>query len=97
MSGTFEAQVMQFMRPDGRRNPTSTMLSDEVLPQYREMQSAGFRFESEVLRTGQVSVAISGDEDDADSEIVANGPKVRDAMEKMLKRKRWERKGASHG
>ena len=90
MSGTFEAQVVQFMRPSGRQNPTSTMLSDEVLPIYREMQAAGCRFEAEVLRTGQVSVTISDDEADRDIEIVANGPGVQDAMEKMLKRRRWE-------
>lgn len=93
MSGTFEAQVMQFMRPDGRRNPTSTMLSDEVLTHYKEMQSAGCRFEAEVLLTGQVSVTISDNEEDMDIEIVPNGPKVQDALEKMLKRKLWKAGG----
>lgn len=77
--------VTQFKMPDGRAVQTGTDLPDELQPHYDEMRRRGWRFEAEMLSTGDVSITIADDETDQDIRIVANGPGVQDAMVEMLR------------
>lgn len=88
---TYTAEVLQFMLPHGRQNPTSTELPIETREAYQEMMASGCRFEAEMLMTGQVSVTISNpkDEEDLDFSITRNGPEVQAGMIAMLQRRRW--------
>lgn len=88
---TYTAEVLQFMMPDGRRNPSSTELPIESQAAYLDMQKHGCRFEAEVLSTGHVSVTISDPkaECDVDIHVCANGPDVQSGMVKMLSRALW--------
>jgi hypothetical protein len=87
--GVFVADVIQFMRPDGRRVSQTVHLAIDFEDAYREMMEAGYRFEAEVLQTNHVSVTVANGERDADIKVVENGPAVKDAMEQMLNGKRW--------
>ena len=77
---TFTAEVIQFMRPNGRQVKQYTELPIEYKDTYNEMIEKGCRFETEVLMNGLVSITISDGEEDIWIEIVANGPKVQTAM-----------------
>lgn len=73
--------------PNGRQ-------SDESFPadckatydMAQDVINAGYRFEGEVLRTGQVSLTVHDIEEEMDVaiEICANGPAVRDAIRKLV-------------
>lgn len=79
--------VVQFIRPHGARNFTTTELSDTLAGKLAEMKRAGCRFTTEVLPNGNVSICIEEPElGDFDCEITPNGPEVQQAMEKMLTR-----------
>ena len=86
---TFEAFVMQYMRPDGRQNPQQCELPIEQQPAYQEMWDYDCRFEAEELQDGMVSVTISNGEEDIDISLTVNGPEVREGMIAMLERHRW--------
>ena len=94
--GTFEADVVQFLRPNRMRHDMKVSLPIELEGNYREMLGAGFRFEAEVLVTDQVSVTISTscarteDCGDIDISLTVNGPGVIEGMARMLRNKRWE-------
>ena len=88
---TFEAQVTQFIRPNGRQERHTTALPAQFKPDYDAMLYASCQLESEVLGNGMVSVTISNDEEDVDIEIVPNGHQVQQAMCRMLARRRWGR------
>lgn len=81
--------VTQYMRPDGRKVQANTELPDAIERTYMNMLGAGCRFEAEVLTTGEVSVTVTNDEEDVDSEVVPNGPEVQAAMLRLLQRKAW--------
>lgn len=91
---TFVAEVVQYMRPHGRKELKQTTLPEEYKPAYDAMRAAGFHLTAEELMTMEVSLTVSNDKMDADIEIVPNGPKVPDAICKMLARKAWEYAGA---
>lgn len=90
MSDFYAADVVQFMRPDGRKKNTCTDLPVSSESLYMGMRLHGYRFEAEVLSTGTVSLTISNEDCDVDCEIVPNGPEVQSAMEAMLRRRKWE-------
>lgn len=80
---------IQFMLPDGRQeetiltaeSPSTAKMASEILMTKR------YRFECEVLRTGQVSVTCADrqEEEDIAIEICQNGPAVPVAVSKMVK------------
>jgi len=87
---TFEADVLQYMMPDGRQVHMKTPLPVECLEAYEAMEAANCRLEAEVLSTGEVSVTISDSEYDRDCRVVKNGPDVKTALAAMLNRRTWE-------
>lgn len=90
MRELFDAEVVQFMRPHGRQEHTSTRLPLESKPAYLDMLAHKCRLEAEVLTTGLVSVTISDGTTDIDIRVVANGPKVQQALVDMLEGGRWK-------
>jgi hypothetical protein len=87
---TFEAVVMAFFPPNGRRAKMITPLSTTVQEAYKQVLRAGCRLEGELLRaTGEVSCTISSEDDDLDIRVVKNGPAVQRAYEDMLKSDHW--------
>ncbi len=77
----------QYMRPSGRAVPVSIEVSEATANKAQTIIARGFRFECEVLTTGQVSLTITDpDEGDLDIKIIENGPGVREAVEAMITR-----------
>lgn len=82
-------EVTQYLMPDGRKRECTTEISDNVKGLYEEMIQSGYKFEAEMLRTGDISVTISNDEEDIDSRFIENGPGVQNALVEMLKGALW--------
>jgi hypothetical protein len=85
-------QFTQYLRPDGRPRATSFEVPDEVADLAAHVISKGYRFESEVLMTGHVSLAVCGpsleepgETDDIAIELVNNGPDVPPAVERLIR------------
>ena len=85
---TLVVEVTQYLRPNGRKNPCTTLLDASLEPNYILMQSRGLTFGAEELMTGMVSLTIEDlpREEDVQMRVVPNGPEVPAAMEDML---RW--------
>lgn len=88
MTDTFEAELTQYILPNGRVATVKAILPAEVENKYREMMSDGNRLEAEVLQTGDVSVTIfdSTEQEDIDIAIIPNGPGVKLALIELLRR-----------
>lgn len=74
------------LRPDGRKTPVTIDRPEEISTLAQRIIERGFRFECEHLSTGHASLTIAGDDDDADIEVVENGPAVPVAIDRMVKR-----------
>jgi len=86
---TYKAEVLQFMRPNGRKVIATIQLPNYSKKLYNDMIKNGCHFEAEVLRGGEVSLTISNNDADIDCEISINDPNIQDNMVKMLQRKLW--------
>lgn len=82
----------QFLLPYGERRPRTFDASPEVEALADQLIAAGYRFECEILRTGQVNLdccgpALGGDTGDAPlaMEICDNGPPVVGAVERVVR------------
>jgi len=78
-----ELWMTQFLRPDGRQQPTSCVIADDLAEKVKVISDAGLRFTAEVIGPN-VSFCIENGEEDLAMEIVANGLGVREAVEKMI-------------
>jgi hypothetical protein len=76
----------QYLRPDGRINPVTIDVSDEVHAKAMRIIAAGYRFECEHLTPGYASLTIFDPEDEVDVaiEVVPNGPEVPEAVNRMV-------------
>ena len=80
----------QYLRPDGRRKAESIERPPEVEAAAHAIIAAGFRFEAEVLRTGFVSFEVLKEDEHGDADTlamttVANGPKVPEAVDRLVR------------
>jgi len=85
----FNIPFTQYLMPDGRKRDVSISRPKEIYDKVLDIIDAGYRFEAEVLTTGQVSLTITGKDEDVDIEVVENGPKVPLAVDNMVNRF-WE-------
>ena len=76
----------QYLRPDGRKRSVTTERPEPIEALARRIVDAGYAFECEELMTGDVSLTITNDEGDADIELVANGPDVPAAVDRLIER-----------
>lgn len=83
----------QYMLPDGRPREIKIERSDAVADKAQQIIDAGYRFEAEVLTTGDVSFTVTGpmpddkeEEGDVDIEVTSNGPGVFEAVDRLVER-----------
>jgi hypothetical protein len=89
---TFEAKVIQFIRPYGDKRHTTVNLPLDCKADYDAMQTCGCRIESEVLMSGEVSVTIADPMAGSDLgfSITPNGPEVVAGLIDLLKKHPWQ-------
>jgi hypothetical protein len=68
-SGTVSIPFTQYLLPDGRTRPGAVERSGDIEEKARRIIDAGFRFEAEVLRTGEVSLTVFDPEEEVDVDI----------------------------
>ena len=77
-------EVVQYMRPDGRAVVMHTDIRDAFEAPYRTIRRRGWRLAAEHLSDGAISLTVEDDEQDFAHEIVANGPEVQAAIERLI-------------
>lgn len=77
-------EVTQYMRPNGRAVLMHTDISDAFEAPYSVIRMRGWRLAAEHLQDGAISLTVEDDEQDFAHEIVANGPEVHPAIERIL-------------
>lgn len=81
-----EIQFTQFMRPNGRQVTVSIDRPSNIGKLAEHIVQRGYGFECEQLSTGEVSLTIVDEDGDHDIEVVANGPEVPLAIDRMIER-----------
>ena len=76
----------QYVMPDGRKEPVEISRPEAIEVKARQIIASGFRFEVEMLKTGEVSMTITNDKDgDVAIEVVPdNGPGIPEAVDRMI-------------
>jgi hypothetical protein len=74
----------QYMRPNGRQVVVSIDRPAEIAAKAEKIIARGFRFECEHLTTGHASLTIADDRGDHAIEVVANGPEVPLAVDRLI-------------
>jgi hypothetical protein len=74
----------QFMMPNGRQVPVTIDRPREIADRAAFLISQGCRFEIEMLRTGEISMAVEHGDDTWAIEIVPNGPEVLPAVDRIV-------------
>lgn len=78
----------QYLMPFGEKRPQWIDRPADVEEKAKAVIAAGGRFESEMLRTGQVSFEVvrdvDGETESVAAEICANGPGVLAAIDKLV-------------
>lgn len=77
-------ELTQYIRPHGRKQTVYAPTSQAVEAMANRIVEAGFKFECEVLTTGEVSLTISSGHEDVAIEICQNGPEVQDTLSKLV-------------
>lgn len=74
----------QFLLPHGRTVPNEIDRPDPIADQAAEMVAAGARLEIEILRTGEVAMAVEYGDETWAIEIVENGPAIPETVDKLI-------------
>jgi len=77
----------QYLMPNGRRKTVSIERPTEVYQKAKALMLAGYRFEIEVLSTGEIHMDCSHGADDEGPvavEVCANGPDVPIAVDRLV-------------
>lgn len=75
----------QFLRPHGHRQEISIAMPDEVWNKAMSIKAMGLELHAEVLTTGEINLTVTDEEKgDLAQEIVANGPEVPKAVERLI-------------
>ena len=83
--GSNDIEFTQFLMPNGRRTTVWIERPDDIVNKAQEIRTAGFRFETEMLGDYQtISLTIAKDDDDYAIELVPNGPRVPEAIDRMI-------------
>lgn len=79
-------EFTQYLMPDGRQKKIRIDRPQAIETKAREIVARGFRFEAEMLTTGEISLTISDGECDLDIEVIDNGPEIPCAVDRMVER-----------
>lgn len=87
----------QYLKPGGRRADVSIERPAHIASMADRIMERGYRFECEVLSTGQVSLTVADYEGDHDIELCNNGIEVPGAVDRLVTRfaARFERRAAA--
>ena len=93
----YRVDVIQYMRPNGRKVMKTTKLPMDSLAAYQDMRKHGCNFGAEVLMSGMVSMTIEDpkNEMDVDIEVIAKGKYIQKSMVAMLNRGKWRDREAA--
>jgi len=72
--------------PDGRKTPVTIDRPEEISSKAQAIIAAGYRFECEMLTTGEVSFTITDEDADHEIEVCQNGPEVPVKIDAMIVR-----------
>lgn len=77
----------QYMLPHGHKSETSIEMDDAIFDAAAKLIEKGYRFECEILTTGDISITCVDPEDSGDIaiEICPNGPDVIATVAKVVK------------
>lgn len=75
----------QYMRPHGHKMQVYIDLPEEIEAMAKEINNAGFRFEVEMLTTGDVSATISDNNGDYEFNIGPNDARVPERMSDLIR------------
>ncbi len=77
----------QYLLPDGRRQATSIEMDDSISNAADALIKKGYRFECEILTTGDISITCVDPKDTGDIAIAIceNGPEVPATVEKVVR------------
>jgi hypothetical protein len=78
----------QYLMPNGERRSIEIKRPEDIYEKAMDIIKAGHCFEAEMLRTGEISLTIFNvaEEEDVDIEVIANGPEVPLAVDRMVTR-----------
>lgn len=78
----------QYLRPDGRRQAVTILMPHDVADKADQLRAIRLVLECEVLRTGEVSLTITDQEEehDVDIRVVPNGPGVPEAVMDLVRK-----------
>lgn len=87
-SDTGSIPFTQYLMPDGRIRQIAIDRPKDICDKALDIIKAGYRFEAEMLRTGEISLTIFciADEEDVDIEVIPNGPEVPLAVDRLITR-----------
>ncbi len=77
----------QYLMPDGRKRPMFFDTTPELYADAKQVIDKGYRFEAEILSTGEVSLTVYDpwEEEDIAIELCFNGPGIDYAVAKLVK------------
>ena len=81
-----EIPFTQYLLPDGRTRPMRVPVVGDIAEKADKILKHGWRFEAEILTTGQVSLTVFDGEEDENVaiEIIKNGPLVTKAVDRLV-------------
>lgn len=79
-------QFTQYLRPNGRKSQVTIERSAEIEVKAQKIIDAGYNFECEVLRTGEIHLDCCNMEREIAVEVVPNGPEVVAAVDRIVER-----------
>jgi len=82
----FDIPFTQYLLPDGRTRRATFSVIGKTAVDAKAVLDKGLRFECEILTTSEVSLTVFDPETEEDIaiEIVANGPGVPDAVDRLV-------------
>lgn len=81
-----EIPFTQFMMPTGRPKPVKIDRPENISDMAHALIAKGYRFECEMLQTGEVSFTITDEDADHEIEVCDNGPDVPVRIDAMIER-----------
>jgi hypothetical protein len=77
-------EFTEYMLPHGRKRRMEIHRPEAIETMARDIVMREFRFETEILTTGQVSLTICDNGHDVAIKICENGPKVPETVDKLI-------------
>lgn len=80
-----DIEFTQYLMPHGHRTTVRIDRPEHIVAKANKLRERGYRFECEMLSDYQsISLTITNDDGDAAIEVVSNGPKVPEAIDRMI-------------